>query len=81
MGWSRKAQTCGFQMIPIPADPLALPFTHKTPFTHKSDPLRGPIFVPLDTECLMGNKSYLFEGKYYYIFNKHFLLSIYDMGL
>lgn len=61
MGWSRKAQTCGLQMIPIPADPLALPFTHKAPFTHKSDPLRGPIFVPLDTECLMGEKSYLFE--------------------
>ncbi|KAJ9573996.1 hypothetical protein L9F63_008626, partial [Diploptera punctata] len=55
MGWSRKAQTCGLQMIPIPSDPLALPFTHK------SDPLRGPIFIPLDTECLMGNKSYLFE--------------------
>ncbi|XP_069703010.1 GATOR complex protein Iml1 isoform X2 [Periplaneta americana] len=55
MGWSRKAQTCGLLMIPIPADPLALPFTHK------SDPLRGPIFIPLDTECLMGNKSYLFE--------------------
>lgn len=43
-------------MVPIPADPLALPFTHK------SDPLRGPVFVPLDTECLMGNKSYLFQG-------------------
>nr|CAD7589464.1 unnamed protein product [Timema genevievae] len=55
MGWARKAQSSGFQVIPIPADPLALPFTHK------SDPLRGPIFIPLDTECLMGNKSYLFE--------------------
>lgn len=43
-------------MVPIPADPFALPFTHK------SDPLRGPIFVPMDTECLMGNKSFLFEG-------------------
>jgi hypothetical protein len=64
MGWSRKAQTCGLQMIPIPSDPLALPFTHK------SDPLRGPIFIPLDTECLMGKKSYLFEGKYCYIFNR-----------
>nr|CAD7428626.1 unnamed protein product [Timema monikensis] len=55
MGWARKAQSSGFQVIPIPADPLALPFTHK------SDPLRGPIFIPLDTESLMGNKSYLFE--------------------
>ncbi|KDR15773.1 DEP domain-containing protein 5 [Zootermopsis nevadensis] len=55
VGWSRKAQTCGLQMIPIPSDPLALPYTHK------SDPLRGPIFISLDTECLMGKKSYLFE--------------------
>nr|CAD7196096.1 unnamed protein product [Timema douglasi] len=52
MGWARKAQSSGFQVIPIPADPLALPFTHK------SDPLRGPIFIPLDTECLMGNKMF-----------------------
>lgn len=44
-------------MVPIPADPFALPFTLK------SDPLRGPIFIPLDTEVLMGERSYLFEGK------------------
>ena len=54
-GWARKAIHCSLQMVPIPADPLALPFTHK------SDPLRGPVFVPLDTECLMGSKSYLFQ--------------------
>ncbi|KAE8752931.1 hypothetical protein FOCC_FOCC000276 [Frankliniella occidentalis] len=54
-GWARKAIQCSLQMVPIPADPLALPFTHK------SDPLRGPVFVPLDTECLMGSKSYLFQ--------------------
>ncbi|XP_034240343.1 GATOR complex protein Iml1 isoform X2 [Thrips palmi] len=54
-GWARKAISCSLQMVPIPADPLALPFTHK------SDPLRGPVFVPLDTECLMGSKSYLFQ--------------------
>ncbi|XP_043673344.1 GATOR complex protein Iml1 isoform X9 [Vespula pensylvanica] len=53
--WQRKAQMCGIQMVPIPSDLLALPFTLK------SDPLRGPIFIPLDTECLMGNKKYLFE--------------------
>lgn len=44
--WSRKAQICGLQMIPIPHDPLALPYSNK------SDPLRGPIFVPLHTKCL-----------------------------
>lgn len=54
-GWARKAQTCGLQMVPIPADPFALPYSLK------SDPLRGPVFVPLETECLMDTKSYLFE--------------------
>ncbi|KAL0108782.1 hypothetical protein PUN28_014128 [Cardiocondyla obscurior] len=53
--WQRKAQMCGIQMIPIPSDLLALPYTLK------SDPLRGPIFISLDTECLMANKRHLFE--------------------
>lgn len=44
-------------MVPIPHDPLALPYSNK------SDPLRGPIFIPLDIECLMKKKTYLFEGK------------------
>lgn len=43
-------------MVPIPADPLALPFTLK------SDPLRGPIYIPLNAEPLLGEKSALFEG-------------------
>lgn len=55
-GWARKAQNCKLQMIPIPADPLALPFTLK------SDPLRGPIYVPLNEEQLLENKTALFEG-------------------
>ncbi|XP_049833121.1 GATOR complex protein Iml1 isoform X2 [Schistocerca gregaria] len=54
-GWSRKAPTCGFQMVPIPADTISLPFTDK------SDPLRGPIFVTLNTECLLGSRNFLFE--------------------
>ncbi|KAL1140271.1 hypothetical protein AAG570_000203, partial [Ranatra chinensis] len=54
-GWARKAQACSLQMIPIPADPFAIPGSSK------SDPLRGPVFIPLDTESLMGTKSYLFE--------------------
>ncbi|XP_023248149.1 GATOR complex protein DEPDC5 [Copidosoma floridanum] len=53
--WQRKAQLCGIQMIPIPSDLLALPFTAK------SDTLRGPIFIPLNTECLMTGKKYLFQ--------------------
>ncbi|XP_045491857.1 GATOR complex protein Iml1 isoform X1 [Colias croceus] len=55
-GWARKAQSCRLQMVPIPADPLALPFTEK------SDPLRGPIYVPLNEEPLLRGKSALFEG-------------------
>lgn len=43
-------------MIPIPHDPLALPYSNK------SDPLRGPIFVPLHIDFLMKNKPHLFEG-------------------
>ncbi|CAL7950358.1 unnamed protein product [Xylocopa violacea] len=53
--WQRKAQMCGIQMVPIPSDLLALPFTLK------SDPLRGPIFIPLNVECLMMNKQHIFE--------------------
>ncbi|OAD60256.1 DEP domain-containing protein 5 [Eufriesea mexicana] len=53
--WQRKAQMCGIQMVPIPSDLLALPFILK------SDPLRGPIFIPLNIECLMTNKLHLFE--------------------
>uniref|UniRef100_A0A2S2R9E1 DEP domain-containing protein 5 n=1 Tax=Sipha flava TaxID=143950 RepID=A0A2S2R9E1_9HEMI len=45
--WARKAQSGGFQLIPLPADPFALPYTLK------SDPLRGPVFVPLNLECLL----------------------------
>ena len=54
-GWARKSQQCGFAIIPIPNDPFALPITKN------SDPVRGPIFVPLETECLMENKLALFE--------------------
>ncbi|KAF7279176.1 hypothetical protein GWI33_007586 [Rhynchophorus ferrugineus] len=45
-GWHRKAQSCSLQMIPIPHDPLALPYSVK------SDPLRGPIFIPLNISSL-----------------------------
>jgi hypothetical protein len=39
--WARKASQCGFHLVPIPGDPFALPSSYK------SDPLRGPIYVPL----------------------------------
>lgn len=59
-GWIRKAQQCGFQLVTVPADPLA------EPFTEKSDPLRGPIFIPLNIYSL-SNGGILFEG-YKYLF-------------
>lgn len=54
-GWARKSQQGGLSVIPVPNDPFALPITLN------SDPVRGPIFIELDTECLMENRSYLFE--------------------
>lgn len=55
-GWMRKAtQYSCFHLVSIPADPLA------EPFTEKSDPLRGPIFVRLDIECLKQNRDFIFE--------------------
>ena len=55
-GWSRKAQQCNLQLVPVPCDPYALPYSSE------SDSLRGPIFIPLNVECLMDSRSYLFEG-------------------
>lgn len=44
-GWARKTGT-QFHMLPIPSDPFALPFLKH------SDPLRGPIYIPMDIKCL-----------------------------
>lgn len=58
--WARKAQTGGFQLIPLPADPFALPYTLK------SDPLRGPVFVPLNLDCLLTEgKTDIFHGYFH----------------
>uniref|UniRef100_A0ABK9MU85 DEP domain-containing protein n=1 Tax=Glossina morsitans morsitans TaxID=37546 RepID=A0ABK9MU85_GLOMM len=53
-GWIRKANQCNYQLVAIPADPMA------EPFTEKSDPLRGPIFIPLSVNFL-NNDDNLFE--------------------
>ena len=55
-GWARKAGQNGFHFLPVPGDPFALPFTPN------SDPLRGPIFVPLNVDALKQGKDHLFEG-------------------
>jgi len=52
--WARKAQNNGLSIIPIPGDPFALP-------SQNSDPIRGPIFVELDTDCLKPEKGNLFQ--------------------
>ncbi|KAK7069287.1 GATOR complex protein depdc5 [Halocaridina rubra] len=44
--WQRKAQTCGLHLFPVPSDPFALPYSYN------SDPLRGPILIPLNIDCL-----------------------------
>ncbi|XP_071550419.1 GATOR complex protein Iml1 isoform X2 [Panulirus ornatus] len=44
--WQRKAQTCGLHLFPVPSDPFALPYSCN------SDPLRGPILIPLNVACL-----------------------------
>lgn len=43
-------------MIPVPHDPLALPYSNK------SDPLRGPMFIPLNISCLEESSGTLFTG-------------------
>ncbi|XP_052847200.1 GATOR complex protein Iml1 isoform X6 [Drosophila gunungcola] len=52
-GWMRKANQFNF-LVSVPADPMA------EPFTKKSDPLRGPIFIPLCTTFLP-NGAALFD--------------------
>ena len=39
--------------MPVPSDPFALPITLN------SDPVRGPIFIELDTDCLLEDSSTL----------------------
>ena len=47
----------GTSLIPVPSDPFALPDTKN------SDPVRGPILIELDTDCLLEeNHSALFEA-------------------
>jgi len=52
--WARKAQSNGLSIIPIPGDPFALP-------SQNSDPIRGPIYVELDTVCIRKEGNNLFQ--------------------
>lgn len=44
--WRRKVNGFGYHILPIPVDPFALPTEDN------SDPLRGPLFVAIDVDCL-----------------------------
>ncbi|XP_041453714.1 GATOR complex protein DEPDC5-like [Lytechinus variegatus] len=44
-GWSRKANTFGFHLVPAPTDPF-----HQHP--EFANPLRCPLFIPLDIQSL-----------------------------
>ena len=46
LNWARKGCQMGLSVIPVPNDPFALPITLN------SDPVRGPIFIQLDTQAL-----------------------------
>jgi len=52
--WARKAQINGLSIIPIPGDPFALP-------SQNSDPIRGPIYIELDTDCIKLKGDNLFQ--------------------
>jgi len=52
--WTSRAQTNQLSIIPIPGDPFALP-------SQSSDPIRGPIFVPLKIECLRDGNRHMFS--------------------
>ncbi|CAC5397004.1 DEPDC5 [Mytilus coruscus] len=54
--WYRKARPCGFQFLPVPVDPFALPTAPD------SDPLRGPIFLPLNIACMSNGGKGIFHG-------------------
>ncbi|XP_054168694.1 GATOR complex protein Iml1-like [Oppia nitens] len=68
MGWSRKASSTGLHLVPIPADPFALPFSSK------SDPLRGPIYITLNLDTLPKMATKLLEGEGLFNFQERILV-------
>ena len=51
VSWIRKAQQNGLSLMPVADDPFALPIRPN------SDPVRGPIFIQMDTSCLKPPKK------------------------
>ena len=48
-------------LVPIPWDPFSLPFSNK------SDPLRGPIYLSMNTDCF---PSHLLDSNCFFIISK-----------
>jgi len=55
--WSRKAQSNGLHFLPVPHDPFVLPAMPN------ADPLRAPIFVPINLDCLRDDDTDGVPGK------------------
>uniref|UniRef100_A0A2R5L6X3 DEP domain-containing protein n=1 Tax=Ornithodoros turicata TaxID=34597 RepID=A0A2R5L6X3_9ACAR len=57
LGWARKANSQGLQLVPIPCEPFVLPNTPK------SDPLRCAIFIPLLVQDLQDPASQVLHNE------------------
>ena len=58
LNWARKGCQMGLSVIPVPNDPFALPITLN------SDPVRGPIFIQLDTQALQTSPDQILFEKF-----------------
>nr|XP_046911895.1 LOW QUALITY PROTEIN: GATOR complex protein Iml1-like [Dermatophagoides farinae] len=63
--WSRTKGT-NLHIVPIPWDPFALPFSNR------SDPLRGPVYISLNIDCLLCFK--ILEGERLFNFQEKILV-------
>lgn len=54
--WTKLANRFNYHIVAAPIDPFAMPIDKN------SDPLRGPIFVKLNFQCLIQNERVLFEN-------------------
>lgn len=54
--WSKLSNRFNYHIVPAPVDPFAMPLQQN------SDPLRGPIYIRLNLNCLMQEEQVLFES-------------------
>lgn len=55
-GWSKLSNKFNYHIVPAPIDPFAMPLLTN------SDPLRGPIYIRLNLNCLMQEENILFQS-------------------